>query len=60
MIDDDDRGRALVDVVVARVAATYPATAVLTEDGGLFHGTIATFVPRNRDGATVTLYAAFD
>ena len=60
MIDESDRGRALVVAVAERVTAEYPATSVEIRDGGGFHGTVATFTPRNPDGATLTLLAAYD
>lgn len=59
-MNSDDRGRELVQVVVERVVAEYPATAVEVIDGGNFHGTIATFIPPNLDGARMTLFSAFD
>lgn len=60
MIDEEDRGNALVVAVTDRVAAEYPATSVTICDGGSFHGTVATFTPRNSDGAPLTLLAAYD
>jgi len=60
MIDQDDRGRALVAAVVERVTSEHPATTVEIHDGGLFHGTVASFTPRNLNGAPLTLSAAYD
>ena len=60
MIDEDDRARALAVTVAARVTAEYPATSVEVRDGGGFHGTVATFTPRNPDGAPLTLLVAYD
>jgi hypothetical protein len=60
MIDEDDRGRALVVAVALRVTAEYPATSVEIRDGGGFHGTVATFTPRNPGGAALTLLATYD
>jgi len=60
MIDEDDRGRALAVAVAERVTAEYPVTSVEIRDGGGFHGTVATFTPRNPDGTSLSLLAAYD
>ncbi|GAA1060874.1 hypothetical protein [Agromyces bracchium] len=60
MVDEGDRGRALAVAVAERVTAKYPATSVEIRDGGGFHGTVATFTPRNPGGAPLVLLAAYD